>query len=134
MVTSKFKHWPELLSKHFEHWTEQEVFSVIADNGTGGILIYGAGVEDWQHIDFTHVEVNLTVNGQVIRVGVAEKMLGDPMEHLVWLANVRSRDGEGLKQGHIHNTGTVTDIIRVNAGDEAIATFSEIGSVVLTIK
>jgi len=124
----------EVVAGHLKNWPEQDVFSVIADNGTDGALIYGEGVNNWQHLDLKHCEVSLSVNNQVVRTGSGENVLGDPVEALVWLANARARDGDGLKSGDIHNTGTATDIIWVNAGDVATATFSDLGSATLVIE
>lgn len=124
----------EVVAGHLKNWPEQDVFSVIADNGTDGALVYGIGVEDWREIDLKHVEVHLAINGRISRTGSGVKVLGDPLEALVWLANARAKDGDGLKRREIHNTGTTTDIIWVNPGDEAVATFSGIGQASLTIE
>ena len=124
----------EVVAGHLKNWPEQDVLSVISDNGTDGALVYGNGIEDWRNIDLKQVEVKLAINGNISRTGSGINVLGDPLEALVWLANARARDGGGLKRGDIHNTGTATDIIWVNPGDEAVATFSGIGETSLTIE
>ena len=124
----------EVVAGHLKNWPEQDVFSVIADNGTDGALIYADGVKDWRHLDLKQCEVSLDINGKIVRTGSGKNVLGDPVEALVWLANARARDGDGLKAGDIHNTGTATDIIWVNPGDIATATFSSLGSVTLIIE
>ncbi|MEM7405172.1 MAG: fumarylacetoacetate hydrolase family protein [Pseudomonadota bacterium] len=123
----------EVVAGHLRNWPEQDVFSVIADNGTDGALVYGPGVEAWQSIDLARVEVALSVNGQRVRTGTGQNVMGDPMDALVWLANARARDGNGLKSGHLHNTGTATDIIWVERGDEAVVTFTELGAAALRV-
>ena len=50
------------------------------------------------------------------------------------LAKARTRAGEGLRAGEIHNTGTATEIYWVTAGDDAHAEFEGPGSVRLIIE
>lgn len=123
----------EVVAGHLRNWPEQDVFSVIADNGTDGALVYGPGVADWRGLDLVNTAVTLRVNGKVERQGRGANVLGDPMGSFVWLANARARDGEGLKAGDLHNTGTATEIYWVNPGDEAVVDFEGLGRVELKI-
>lgn len=124
----------EVVAGHLKNWTTQDVWSVIADNGTDGALVYGEGRTDWHALDLIDAPVSLAVNGEIVREGSGRNVLGDPLEAFVWLANARSRDGDGLKSGDIHNTGTATDIIWIKPGDTATANFEGLGSVSLTLK
>ncbi len=124
----------EVVAGHLRDWPSQDVWSVIADNGTDGALVYGEGIEDWRRLDLVATAVTLDVNGETVRSGSGANVLGDPLEAFVWLANARSRDGNGLKAGDIHNTGTATDIYWVDPGDDVIARFEQIGSVRLKIE
>ena len=60
-------------------------------------------------------------------------MLGDPVLALTWLVNARCRDGDGLRAGDLHNTGTATDIAPFAAGSVAVADFGPLGRVELTL-
>ena len=106
---------------------------MIADNGTDGALIYGAGVSDWRGLDLARVPVSLRVGGEVVRAGSGANVLGDPLDALVWLANERSARGNGLRAGHIHNTGTATSMFTAGRGDEAVADFGPLGETRLSI-
>ncbi len=99
---------PSIVAGHLKDWPSQDVWSVIADNGTDGALVYGDGIEDWRRLDLVATAVTLDINGETVRTGSGANVLGDPLEAFVWLANARSRDGDGLKAGDIHNTGTAT--------------------------
>ena len=124
----------EVVAGHLHDWPNQGVFSVIADNGTDGALVVGDGVTDWRALDLVAAPVHLTVNGRLVRQGSGGNVLGDPLAAFVWLANSRAgAAGEGLKAGHIHNTGTATDIYWVEPGDEARVEFGELGEVRLTV-
>lgn len=124
----------EVVAGHLRDWPNQDVWSVIADNGTDGALIVGAGISDWRALDLVTLPVTLTVNGTLERTGCGANVLGDPIASFMWLANARARAGEGLKAGDIHNTGTATDIFWITPGDEAVADFGGLGEVRLKIE
>jgi 2-keto-4-pentenoate hydratase len=117
----------EVVSGHLEDWPNQGIASVIADNGTDGALVHGEGVADWRGLDLPRITVGLEVNGEKAREGSGANVLGDPLAALTWLANARAKRGEGLKAGHIHNTGTATSIYWARPGDEARADFGPLG-------
>ena len=123
----------EVVAGHLEHWPTQDVFSVIADNGTDGALVVGEGTEDWRAIGLADTAVTLTVNGEEMRQGSGENILGDPMNAFVWLVNALARDGKTVRAGDVNNTGTATDIYWASAGDHAIASFGDVGVVELTL-
>lgn len=124
----------EVVAGHLKNWPEQDVYSVIADNGTDGALVYGKGLRKWSDLNLRDTIVQLSVNDEIVRTGTGAHVLGDPIDALVWLINARARDGDGLKKGDIHNTGTATDIIWVKPGDKASAKFSGLGLVMLSIE
>ena len=66
---------------------------MIADNGTDGAWVYGAGVKRWRDLDLANTEVSLVVNGKQERSGSGKNVLGDPPGAFIWLVNARSRDG-----------------------------------------
>jgi 2-keto-4-pentenoate hydratase len=123
----------EVVAGHLDDWPNQDVWSVIADNGTDGALIHGAGRADWRDYDLADIAVTLTVNGRQQRAGAGRDVMGDPVAALVWLANARSAAGRGLRAGHIHNTGTATAIYWAAAGDHAVADFGPLGAAWLKI-
>lgn len=123
----------EVVAGHLENWPMQDVFSVIADNGTDGALICGVGATDWQELDLVNMAVTLSVNGKQMRGGRGRSVLGDPVDSFVWLVNALSRDGHTLEADQICNTGTATEICFVGPGDEAQATFEGLGTVALKV-
>lgn len=123
----------EVVAGYLRDWPKQDVFAVIADNGTDGALVYGEGVGDWRSLDLPSIEVRVSVNGVEQRHGTGRNILGDPMTAFVWLANARRKAGDGLKSGHIHNTGTATSILPVAPGDTVVADFGPIGQAVLKL-
>jgi 2-keto-4-pentenoate hydratase len=123
----------EVVAGHLENWPAQDVFSVIADNGTDGALIVGTGRTDWAELDLINMSVELTVNGKQQRQGTGANVLGDPMNSFVWLVNALSRDGHGMRAGELSNTGTATEIFWTEPGDSIRAEFVGLGVVDLEL-
>ncbi len=119
----------EIVAGHLKNWPDQDVFSVIADNGTDGALVIGKGTNEWRDIDLINTSVTLSINGKVERQGSGRNVLGDPLGAFVWLVNAVTRDGKKISSGHVQNTGTATDIYWAKSGDLAIADFGSIGRV-----
>jgi 2-keto-4-pentenoate hydratase len=125
----------EVVAGHLRDWPRQSAFAVIADNGTDGALIHGEmRSAEWRSVHLPNLEVKLFVNGKQTRRGRGANVLGDPVIALVWLANARSKAGDGLKAGHIHNTGTATSIQPISAGDSVLADFGVLGQAELCIE
>ena len=123
----------EVVAGHLKDWPNQDVFSVIADNGTDGALVIGEGTADWREIDLVKTPVMLTVNGEVVREGAGAKVLGDPLGAFEWMVNAVTRDGKTVRAGEVNNTGTATDIYWAEPGDHAVASFGAVGSVELKL-
>ncbi len=123
----------EVVAGHLKDWPSQDVFSVIADNGTDGALIHGPGIADWRGIDLPGTEVALEINGESVRQGRGANVLGDPLRAFVWLVNAVTRAGHTVRAGEICNTGTATDIYWTRPGEHAVARFGPIGHVDLRI-
>ena len=119
----------EIVNGYLEQWQRQPIGAIMADNGTDGALIFAKGVASWRQLDLEGLEVNLSVNGQHVKYGRGEDVLGSPLNTLVWLANEQSRRGWGLRAGMINNTGSCTVPHEVFSGDSAIADYGPLGSV-----
>jgi 2-keto-4-pentenoate hydratase len=119
----------EVVTSHLRDWVRQPIFSLIADNGTDGALVVGAGLDDWRGLDLGAVTAELHVNGKCVRQGDGAKVMGDPLEAMVWLANACRAKGTGLTAGHVHNTGSCTSMYLAQPSDHAVARFTGLGEV-----
>jgi len=61
--------------------------------------------------------VSMAVNGEKVQRRAGCNILGDPLDAMVSLANARSRAGDELRAGDMHNTGTATNIYWVGRAD-----------------
>lgn len=119
----------EIVDSRFEDWTAQGAPSLVADNAANGALVIGTGIKDWRKYDLAKHRVRLDINGKTVARGTGRRVLGHPLEGLVWLANDLSRRGEGIEAGHVVTTGTCTGLNFAAAGDEAVADFGVLGQV-----
>ena len=102
--------------------------SLVADNGTDGDLIIGPGVKEWRALDLTRLGVRLIVNGKLQARGAGADPTWDPLTTLAWLANERSRRGDGLRAGETVNTGNcLSGYCFGRAGDDVIADCGALG-------
>lgn len=103
--------------------------SLVADNGSDGLLILGPAYEDWRSLDRAHLPLRLEVNGQAVGGGIGGNAMGDPLAALTWLANAQSRRGVGLRAGETVNTGNCLETYRfAAAGDEIVADCGPLGA------
>ena len=123
----------EAVAGYLEDWISQDVFSVIADNGADGPIIYGSGIDNLSSLDLSKIKVTLTVNGQIERTGSGANVGGNPIDALTWLVNTKSSEGISMKAGFLNNTGTSTNLYAVSPGDNITADFGSLGTVHLKI-
>jgi 2-keto-4-pentenoate hydratase len=121
----------EVVTSHFVDWTSQPIMSIVADNGTDGALVFGDAMPIGDPADLAEIETVLEVNGKQVRQGRGSNVLGNPINVMTWLANDCARRGEGLRAGHICNTGTSTEIYFAERGDSATARFAGLGDVTI---
>jgi 2-keto-4-pentenoate hydratase len=64
--------------------------------------------------------------------GIGSNVLGDPRVALLWLVNEVTSLGLTLNAGQIVTTGTCAEPLEVEAEDEIIMDFGELGTVEMT--
>lgn len=107
------------------------VAAILADGAASGRYVIGDAFPKWHAQDFAGMPVTLSVNGQVRREGYGRAVMGDPINALVWLANARSRSGDGLAEGALISTGTATGMLLAKRGDVMRAAFGVTATVEL---
>jgi 2-keto-4-pentenoate hydratase len=119
----------------FENWYEStKYFGPPADNVGGANLVRGKPTAEWRNLDLANHRIDLWANGAHIRHGFGSAAMGHPLESLAWLANLRSRMGDGLKAGELISTGTCTGHLFAQPGDHVVANFGSLGEVRVTFK
>ena len=103
---------------------------LVADNSIHGGWIRGEPVTGWALEELDSHQVGLHLEGHQILAGAGDRVLGHPLEVLVWLADELGKHGRSLRAGDYVTTGLATDgIYEAVAGDDLVADFGELGQV-----
>jgi len=112
----------------------------LADGFNNGALVAGPRFDDWQGMDFTSVDIVLTVAApggpaRELALGSVRAILdGDPFATVVMLANAQPEGSPGLRAGDIVTTGSCTGAPRVPGPGLYRADFGDLGAVELRFK
>jgi 2-keto-4-pentenoate hydratase len=112
----------ELLNSRYAEAGPRSTLEKLADRIIQGGLVCGAPRADWRSIDFTKLEVVLTVDGTDIATGTGTHPIGDPVAPAVALVNAL-RKTSGVKAGQIMTTGSWTRMNYVGPDSLAVANF-----------
>ena len=122
----------EIVDTRFTDLTTIGALQLIADNALASYWIHTAPVVDWRDTDIVDSEIVTSRNGEPAVSGTGRNVLGHPLEALRWLANDLAGFGLGLQAGDYITTGSCTDILRAEPGDQATADFGALGKVSVT--
>lgn len=107
--------------------------AIAADLGFAGALVTGAPCADWRRHDLSAASVRLIVNGEVVREGKGEAVLGNPLDALADFVVQAAREGRAIEAGEIVSTGTWTQPYMAQQGDRIVADFGPLGIVEVEI-
>jgi 2-keto-4-pentenoate hydratase len=100
----------------------------IVDNGIAAGVLLAARRLNVADLDFPNIDGSVTVNSAETSTGRSTSIMGkDPIEGLVWAANELPKYGMHLEAGQFVVSGTVTQPLRVSAGDSATVAFTGLG-------
>lgn len=112
----------ELLNARYAENGPRSTLEKLADRIVQGGIVCGTPRKDWREIDFTKLEVVLTVDGTDVATGTGTHPVGDPVAPAVALVNAL-RKTTGVKTGQIMTTGTWTGVNFIGADSLAVANF-----------
>ena len=99
--------------------------SSIADFALDVAVVRGDSIPDWQRQDLGAMPVRAVLDGVTMASGNGSKVLGHPLNALLWLAEALSKCGEQLRSGDLILTGTCTGITKVEAGQVFTGCFGD---------
>jgi len=121
----------EVVDSRYEDMREVDALSLLADSGSNGALVVGAGRPDLVRVDQTAQPVELWINGQKHFAAVGGNTAGDVVRLLVWLANHAAGRVGGLRAGQMVTTGSCSGLRFQAPGDHVRAVFADVGEVEL---
>lgn len=106
----------------------------VADNAMGHALVLGKRLAPAWEDRFADMAVDILVDGEVQEHGSTTRVMGNPLDALVWLANWLCDNGEGgLRREQLVTSGSCTGATPVMAGQTVTATFGGIDAVRVTL-
>lgn len=119
----------EIISPRFESVPFHQAPSALADCGLNGGMILGTPITDWRKIDLVTHKTRQLADGAVLAEGTGALVLGDPLVSLTWLVDTLAKRGVSLTKGQIFTTGSMTGIVYVKQGAQAVGDFGSLGKV-----
>ncbi|MBI0433667.1 2-keto-4-pentenoate hydratase [Roseomonas sp. KE0001] len=102
--------------------------AVLADGSASGRYVFGGLIEGWRE-GLEEIPVVLEVDGVRRRQGRGADVMGNPLSPVLWLAEARRREGDGLRAGETISTGSATGMFPVQAGQHVRAIFGDLAEV-----
>jgi 2-keto-4-pentenoate hydratase len=100
----------ELVDSRIADWRITLV-DTVADRGSSAAFVIGDAARSLHELDVTAVEVTLERDGEAVRSGRSDAVLGDPCEAVAWLANAVGALGEPLRAGELALSGAIAPIL-----------------------
>ncbi|MBF9149621.1 2-keto-4-pentenoate hydratase [Novosphingobium jiangmenense] len=98
----------------------------VADNAMAHAIVAGSHLAAGWEPRFGALPVSIQVNGELIETGSSSRVMGNPLDALVWLANWLCENGEGgLRRDQLVSSGSCTGATPVKAGDVVTADFGD---------
>ena len=120
----------EIPDSRFENFATVGEAQLIADNACAHEFILGPAAEaDWRAIDLSQHKATIEAVGGAVHDGIGANVLGDPRDALLWLVQEVTGLGLTIEAGQVVTTGTCTEPLDIEPGDEVIADFGALGDV-----
>ena len=104
-------------------------FDMIADNAGAGFYVLGTRPVPLAAVDLHRVEMQLTINGEPAATGNGAACLGNPLNSVLWLADVMCDLGTPLRAGETIMTGSLCPMQPIAPGDELVAEIESLGRI-----
>lgn len=102
---------------------------LIADGVAAAAVVLGQPLTPVAGLDLALEGVVYELNGRVMATNTAAEVLGNPLNALAWLANHLGARGLRLRAGDVVLSGSISLLLRPEAGDVVTARFTRLGAV-----
>jgi 2-keto-4-pentenoate hydratase len=111
----------------------KQIAVALADNAQQRSVVAGDPVPLVPDLRLDEVTARVQLNGREVATGLGSAVLGNPLNSIAWLAGKLGQYGRRLGPGDIIMSGSFVRQFPLSAGDTAIAEFSGIGRVEVSI-
>ena len=123
----------EIVASRIADW-DITIVDTIADNASCGLYVLGSRPVSLDSVDVREISMRLTVNGETATTGQGSACMGNPLQAVVWLADMMCRVGTPLRAGDCLMTGSLGAMIPIAPGDLIQADMGPLGSVSTTLE
>lgn len=99
----------------------------VADNGSSAYYVVGNEPKGLYELDLYTCGMAMTVNGQIVSLGVGAACLGHPLNAALWLVQTLAGFGDGLQAGDVILTGALGPMVALKPGDVVEAQVGGLG-------
>lgn len=107
---------------------------VVADNASSSKFILGEKTYSPTYTSWEQINVELYKNGTKVQSGISSDVLNHPVESVVQLVKMISKNGYQLDAGMIILTGGITEAVHVETGDVIEAHFEGLENMTLRVE
>lgn len=118
----------EIVDSRIERW-DIDIVDTVADNASSGLYVLGTTPKRLFDVDVRAATMALTADGVEVSSGAGANCLGNPVNAMVWLANVAVAQGRPLAAGDVVLSGALGPMVPVVPGAAYEATIAGVGSV-----
>ena len=123
----------ELTGSRYTEGHNNDWFCNIADNGNSGGLVIGPEIPDWREFRLADISVDLHIDRGDGIPNLQGDWRVDPLAVMVWTANCLSDRGISLAAGSIVSTGSLTEPQPFRQGSSAVAVYSGLGELQVSL-
>lgn len=106
----------------------------IADNGSGGGFVFGAGIAEWRRIPFATLPIDARIDGGPAIEVYSGEYRRDPVDIVAETVNDLAARGIGLAAGDYLSTGSLTMPTPIRPGQSLVARFGDLATLRLAIQ
>ncbi|MDY7087867.1 MAG: fumarylacetoacetate hydrolase family protein [Actinomycetota bacterium] len=118
----------EIVDSRVAGW-DISIADTIADNASSGLFVLGPARRTLDEVKPVDVQMEMTVDGEVVSKGSGAACLGDPLIALAWLATAARDHGDPLRAGQVVLSGALGPMVPVKPGMRVSATLTGLGTV-----
>ena len=122
----------EIVNNRYQGGPAIGVPTLIADDFFGAGAVLGHQTHDWKNIDLAALTGRIYIDGVEMDSGNGAAVMGNPLEALVWFANMKAARGEILKGGEFILTGSLTVVQWIDSPCKVTAEIDTLGTVSAT--
>jgi 2-keto-4-pentenoate hydratase len=112
----------------------KKMIDSIADEGSFGACVLHTVRFNPNDVDLKSESVDVYINNRLRESGRFAEVMNDPVNSVVWLANILAKRNQPLRAGATILSGSSIAPIAVNQGDSVVLKYSSIGTMRLEFR